>query len=332
MEKENKETNILKAVFNIISSIGSELDLEIVCKQIVKKIYQITDCNGCAIILVDGSEVSLQSSYGFGGRLDDENLIDSPIIKYVLKNKKNLIIGDAKNSLFSKNLPFYDEPNSIICMPIFLKGRVSGIIYIDSRQLNAFTSRHEYFLNILAYMVSVSIERSINYEKIKRLTITDELTQVFNRRKFDIDIHDETNKAVRYVRNLSLLMVDIDHFKKFNDTYGHQTGDEILKAISNFLTSNKRITDKVYRYGGEEFAMLCTETDKESATIFAERLCKSIAGNNFGVGDGVKKITVSIGVGNFPFDAFNKEELIAFADKALYRAKDLGRNRISSVL
>lgn len=333
MEQDtNRESRILKAVFNIISSIGSELDLGLVCDQIVKKVYNMTDCNGCAIILIEEGEPVLKSAYGFGQRLEDHGFAGSPIIKYVLKNKKNIIIGDAKNSLFSNSLPFYDEPSSIICMPIFVKGKMSGMIYIDSGKIDAFTSSHEYFLNILAYMISVSVERSLNYEKIKRLTITDELTKVFNRRKFEIDLADETNKAARYVRNLSLLMIDIDHFKKFNDDYGHQTGDRVLNSVGLYLSNNKRVTDKIYRYGGEEFAVLCSETDKESAIIFANRLCRGISETGFDINGANKRVNISVGVGNFPFDAFDKERLLEFADKALYRAKHMGRNRVVSDL
>ena len=116
---------------------------------------------------------------------------------------------------------------------------------------------------------------------VSSLIDKDPLTGLYNRRKFDQDIREELNKAIRYVRNLSLLMVDIDYFKKYNDLHGHQRGDAILRKIGTLFNSNMRSTDKAYRYGGEEFAIICTETDRDSAIIFAERLRKVISKEKF---------------------------------------------------
>ena len=137
-----------------------------------------------------------------------------PLIKYILSTKNKIFIGDIEKSYFKYSIPRGDLTTSMICMPILVKDRVRGIIYIDSKHINAFSNKHEYFLNILAHEISVAIERAIAYEKIKVLTLRDELTGVYNRRKFDQDLKDELNKAIRYARNLSLLMVDIDFFQE----------------------------------------------------------------------------------------------------------------------
>jgi len=219
----------------------------------------------------------------------------------------------------------------MICIPIIVRDEVKGIIYIDSRKTNAFSSKHEYFLNILAHEISIAIERALNYEEIKRLTVVDELTGVFNRRKFDMDLRDAVNEAIRYVKSLSLLMIDIDHFKKYNDFHGHQMGDMILSKIGKVFIENKRTTDRIYRYGGEEFSVICRETNKESARVFAERLREVVSNGKF-EGEGKIKpngnITISIGVANFPFDATKINHLIKYADDALYRAKAGGRNKV----
>lgn len=331
-EKPGIDLKILKALFNITNSIGSELELEKVCDLVVEKIYQLINCNGCAIILISKDRVKLQSEIGFGESIKGvEFSIEMPLIKYILSTKNKIFIGDIEKSYFKYSIPRGDLTTSMICMPILVKDRVCGIIYIDSKHINAFSSKHEYFLNILAHEISVAIERAIAYEKIKVLTLKDELTGVYNRRKFDLDLKDELNKAIRYVRNLSLLMVDIDFFKKFNDIHGHQTGDAILNKIGTLFNNNMRNTDKVYRYGGEEFAIICTETDLESAVIFAERLRKVISTEDFVDSDGSgeeRKLTISIGVANFPANASRFDELIKYADDALYRAKAEGRNKV----
>jgi diguanylate cyclase (GGDEF)-like protein len=331
-EKPGIDLKILKALFNITNSIGSELELDKVCDLVVEKIYQLVNCNGCAIILINREKVKLQSEIGFGESIKDvEFSTEMPLIKYILSTRNKIFIGDIEKSYFKYSIPRGDLTTSMICMPILVKDRVRGIIYIDSKHINAFSSKHEYFLNILAHEISLAIERAIAYEKIKILTLKDDLTGVYNRRKFDQDLKEELNKAVRYVRNLSLLMMDIDFFKKYNDIHGHQTGDAILKKLGSIFNNNMRNTDKVYRYGGEEFAVICTETDLESALIFAERLRNVIAEADFSDIEGGGPsggLTVSIGVANFPANATRFDELIKHADDALYRAKKKGRNMV----
>jgi diguanylate cyclase (GGDEF)-like protein len=331
-EKPGIDLKILKALFNITNSIGSELELEKVCDLVVEKIYQLVNCNGCAIILINRDRVKLQSEIGFGESIDDvEFSTEMPLIKYILSTKNKIFIGDIEKSYFKYSIPRGDLTTSMICMPILVKDRVRGIIYIDSKHINAFSNKHEYFLNILAHEISVAIERAIVFEKIKELTIRDELTGVYNRRKFDQDLKDELNKAIRYVRNLSLLMIDIDFFKKFNDRYGHQTGDIILNALGALFSDNMRNTDKAYRYGGEEFAIICTETNRDNAIIFAERLRKAISEADFtnDAGESLDGgLTVSIGVANFPANATKFDGLIKHADNALYKAKADGRNKV----
>jgi diguanylate cyclase (GGDEF)-like protein len=330
--KGSIDLKILKAIFGIASSIGSELELEKVCDLIVEKVFKVINCNGCAIILIDEKGVKLQSEIGFGKSIREvEFSREMPLIKYILSTKNKLFIGNIESSYFKYSIPKGEKTTSMICIPIIVKEEVKGIIYIDSKKTNAFSSKHEYFLNILAHEISIAIERALNYEQIKKLTVIDALTGVFNRRKFDIDLKDALNEAIRYVKSLSLLMIDIDYFKKYNDFHGHQMGDMVLKKMGGVFIENKRSTDRVYRYGGEEFSIICCETNKESARIFAERLREVV---NQGKLEGEEKIkpggnlTISIGVSNFPFDATRMDYLIKHADDALYRAKAEGRNRV----
>lgn len=331
-QKDSIDLKILKAIFGIARSIGSELELEKVCDLIVEKVFKVINCNGCAIILVDEKGVKLQSEIGFGKSIREvEFSKEMPLIKYILSTKNKLFIGDIESSYFKYSIPKGEKTTSMICIPIIVKDEVKGIIYIDSKRTNAFSSKHEYFLNILAHEISIAIERALNYEQIKKLTVIDELTGVFNRRKFDIDLRDSFNEAIRYIKSLSLLMIDIDYFKKYNDLHGHQMGDIVLKKIGRVFIENKRLTDRIYRYGGEEFSIICSETNKENARIFAERLREFVEQEKFG-GEGKIKpggsLTISIGISNFPFDATKIDHLIKYADDALYKAKAEGRNRV----
>lgn len=287
--KDSIDLKILKAIYGIASSIGSELELEKVCDLIVGKVFKVINCNGCAIILIDREKVRLQSEIGFGNSIKRvEFNREMPLVKYILSTKNKLFIGNIESSYFKYSIPRGEKTTSMICIPIIVQEEVRGIIYIDSKKTNAFSSRHEYFLNILAHEISIAIERSLNYEKIKKLTLTDELTGVFNRRKFDADLRDTLNEAIRYVRSLSLLMIDIDFFKTYNDIHGHQMGDMVLKKIGKIFLENKRNTDRVYRYGGEEFSVICSETNKENARIFAERLRDVVNKSRFNGEEAIK--------------------------------------------
>ncbi len=331
-QKDSIDLKILKAIFGIARSIGSELELEKVCDLIVEKVFKVINCNGCAIILVDEKGVKLQSEIGFGKSIREvEFRKEMPLVKYILSTKNKLFIGDIESSYFKYSVPRGEKTVSMICIPIIVKEEVKGIIYIDSKKTNAFSSRHEYFLNILAHEISIAIERALNYKQIKELSVIDELTGVFNRRKFDIDLRDALNEAIRYIKSLSLLMIDIDHFKRYNDLHGHQMGDIVLKKIGRVFIENKRLTDRIYRYGGEEFSIICSETNKENARIFAERLRQFVNQEKFKGEDKIKSggnLTISIGVSNFPFDVTKTDHLIKYADDALYKAKAKGRNMV----
>ena len=163
-------------------------------------------------------------------------------------------------------------------------------------------------------------------EKLGNLAFKDKLTGLFNRRFFDERIIEEWERARRYHRHLSVIMVDIDHFKKFNDTYGHQKGDEVLEAVAQILLQNSRTNDIVARYGGEEMVAILPETDIENAFQVAEKMRKAIH-------QGVKEkasveTTASFGVGAFSIENDTPEKILKAADEALYRAKEKGRNRV----
>lgn len=171
------------------------------------------------------------------------------------------------------------------------------------------------------------LKEEVKEKKIfEELSLLDGLTHVYNRRYFDELLGREIKRAMRYPQQFSLLFVDMDDFKKYNDTYGHATGDAVLKELADFILSVSRATDFVARYGGEEFVIIAPHTDKKNAMVLAVRLVLLVANKKF-VNAPNNQITMSVGVATFGEDAKTKEDLIAFADKALYRAKKMGKNR-----
>ncbi len=163
-------------------------------------------------------------------------------------------------------------------------------------------------------------------EGLAALAWKDQLTGVYNRRYFDRRLAEEWDRAHRYDRPLALIMIDIDHFKKYNDTWGHQKGDEVLRAVAMLLASTCRASDILCRYGGEELVFILPETPAEKAILMARHCCDRVADNSARVAG--ERVTVSLGVAGIPPDCATAAELVSRADRALYRAKEAGRNRV----
>jgi diguanylate cyclase (GGDEF)-like protein len=182
--------------------------------------------------------------------------------------------------------------------------------------------------HILAQQFILSIKRAILYQKVQELAITDSLTQVFSRRFVLERLNEEMERSKKFNYNFSILMGDIDHFKNYNDHYGHLVGDAILREVSKTMKENIRQIDLIGRYGGEEFLVILTETDKEQARLAAERIRQAIEYKQIKAYDENLKVTISIGISTFPDDAQDILGLIEKSDRALYQAKETGRNKV----
>ena len=166
------------------------------------------------------------------------------------------------------------------------------------------------------------------YTRTREMSITDALTHLYNRRYFENISEREFLRAVRYKTPLTFAVIDIDFFKKINDTYGHQCGDMILKEIAYLINESFRKTDYVFRYGGEEFVVILTDTDENSALCPIERLREKVEKAEYNYDGQTVKVTISAGFSSDTLNAQNSYELFNFADKALYRAKENGRNQV----
>ena len=163
--------------------------------------------------------------------------------------------------------------------------------------------------------------------RLAQLAVTDGLTGLFNHRHFHERLELEIERSARSGLPLVLFMIDVDHFKQYNDNHGHPAGDEVLRQVAQLLGEGRRVSDVVARYGGEEFAVALLDTDKLMGAQVAEKLRAEVAQHPFH-GSEASSVTISLGVASFPDDAATAEALIRCADKALYRAKDAGRNRV----
>lgn len=175
------------------------------------------------------------------------------------------------------------------------------------------------------------ILKSKDYEQTYKLAVTDGLTQLYNHRYFQEQMINNVNNYKRYGNKFSLILIDIDFFKKFNDTYGHQSGDCVLKQVAQILKKNSRTSDIVCRYGGEEMAIILTNTNKEEAVITANKVCLAVRNNKFILANNEKvNVTISVGVATVGDNGEKPQEIIEFSDKCLYIAKENGRNQVVS--
>jgi len=181
-------------------------------------------------------------------------------------------------------------------------------------------------LKVLANQIAVSLDNARMYQAVESLATTDGLTGLYNRRTFQLRIDEMRERAHRQGRTLSLIMCDIDHFKKINDTRGHLVGDEVLRQIARLLGDTVRKVDLAARYGGEEFAILLEATEQEGARLLAERIRQEAEKLTLHSEKGTFSCTLSLGLATFPGDGQSTIELIAHADAALYAANKAGQN------
>jgi two-component system cell cycle response regulator len=214
-------------------------------------------------------------------------------------------------------------------LPLVIEGEVIGCISITSDQANMYNVTRLQFFSVFGYQMAASLKHIQRLSTVKKEAFYDTLTNLFNRRHFEERLSAETQKAFESRSNLSVIMVDIDHFKKVNDTFGHDGGDKILREIASLLKNSVRQHDTVARYGGEEFVLLLPGAPLDPTNMVAERIRRSVENTPFDMGQTQIHITISLGISNFPTHRMkSKEELVKMADLALYDAKKGGRNRV----
>lgn len=228
--------------------------------------------------------------------------------------------------IYGKNIDFQDKKNfqRFSTLEIGDKKQKMFILVIHSNDKHKLEEAKE-----LIDEVSSSLKKVFLFEMTENMSQRDGLTGLFRRGVFTEKLNEELIKARNFKHTLGLMMVDIDHFKYINDTYGHQTGDEVLKEVARIIKENVYETDFVARYGGEEFAIIMPRAQIEGSTRKANYIKESVASHRIRAGLVDIKVTISAGIAYYPYDALNGEELIKNADKALYFSKENGRNRIT---
>ena len=246
-------------------------------------------------------------------------------------------VGRYRSSMHKSLFP-QSRPRSVTLLPLVRYGKFIGSLNIGSLDGERYVrgNRTDFFEH-LAATIAICIENAANVQRLRRQGLTDTLTAINNRRFFDQRLQEEIGVAQRSSAPLSCMMLDVDYFKKVNDTYGHQVGDQVLREIAALVRAQLRGSDVLSRYGGEEFAALLSQTPLKTAEEVAERVRRGVEENVFRLPDGETfTVTISIGVGTYtPASEAgtmvpNGDFLVGHADHCLYQAKEAGRNTVVS--
>ena len=283
--------------------------------------------------------------------LEEREDLPTAMIRYVAETGKTMVLDDAANSATFTADPYIvgQRVRSLLCLPILRQGRLAAILYLENNLAEvAFHVNRVEVLNILSAQIAISIENATLYEGLEQkvaertqelqraldeitlLSNTDPLTGLANRRYFFAQLEQELVRSDRYRRPLSVLMLDIDHFKKINDTHGHQQGDIVLKGLAEIIRVVFRKCDIIGRVGGEEFAVLLPETPYPNSEMAAEQLRVAVAGHPFALGKTNETLSVTVSLGGLSLDEPpypSMDVIYSLADQALYSAKNSGRNR-----
>lgn len=307
-----------------------------VLSTIVESAISLTGAAAGSIVLFEEESGELVMAYSKGfspsfSKITRWRLKSGGLTGRILDSKVPVIVSDITKDKFEYNPVLVEEGiKSFMAIPLKAEGKIVGILYVNDFKPREFTKGQVSIASLLATQATFAIENIILLEKTELMAITDELTKLYNHRFFVKSLNDELKRTHRYKQKLSVVMIDVDFFKHYNDTHGHLMGNKVLREISHILKSSIRDIDIVARYGGEEFSIVLPQTDKDKALLTAERIRMAVEGFKFYKGETQPggKVTISMGVATFPGDGKTPAELVGRADEALYKAKREGKNRV----
>lgn len=314
------------AINRIANAIRSSLEIKNVLQTTVNEVGRALNAQCCALrVNNDGDAPAHISCYFRKGAEQDigQNEIETHLEKYQasLASHTELRVpdGNENNQIASHNM------RACAVVPLIYK-RLMGALLVRSDDPQRIWQENELLLlSTVAGQVAIAVNHARLYEQQQQQALTDALTGCQNRRSFEMQLEHDIQLSLRTRQPVSLIMIDVDHFKRVNDTFGHDAGDVALRALADLLRRELRAMDTAARYGGEEFAAILPQVGIEDAELVAERLRANIEKMNI---HGVGRITASLGIASFPLHATTREQLVTTADRVLYQAKHAGRNRV----
>jgi diguanylate cyclase (GGDEF)-like protein len=325
------------------NTVASSTDLNTILDTVMKKAKKLTGAETWTVFLVDEGTGELVFERTEGRKTKEtqksRSMIGEGIAGWVAKGGMPVLVPDvSQDKRFSQKIDrafnLKHKIKSVMCVPFKSCGKPLGVVEVFNKTTGESFIRDNFNqLTTLIDLSSIFIERALLYQKVEELSITDDLTKLFNTRYLNRSIDIEIQRSLRYGASVSLIFMDIDDFKKVNDGYGHLVGSKILVEVGQLLIRNLRSIDVVVRYGGDEFVIVLPHTPSAPAAQIAERIRKSVGKNIFLEKEGyAMRITASFGVASYPGSARSKEELLRLADEAMYKVKYHTKNGVYSII
>jgi diguanylate cyclase (GGDEF)-like protein/PAS domain S-box-containing protein len=321
----------IESLKDLVGSINQSLDFDETLKRIIEDLHKIIPFDRASVQILEDNQLKIVGMYGYE-QIDNKDVsfpasgIDNPAVR-ALSTRRPIICNDVEHD-FSGFVSIDQRivVKSWLGIPLVYEGKTTGLFALDSQKEKFYNERHVRVASSVADLISIALEHARQHSKVTEQARSDRLTGVANRYGLETQGQEIFYRASKEDSPLGVLMIDIDHFKIVNDTYGHAYGDQVLKVIASSIATTLRIADYLVRYGGEEFVVLLPGTTTRDALVVAERIRQKIIALKVNNEQGVP--TISIGVfSGIPGPQDILHEFIRRADLALYEAKEAGRNR-----
>lgn len=328
--RTQRHLQVMTTLQSISHAVTSSLDLDEILNNVIQLLKDSFGYSYLSIYLLEENVLYMGAQLGYPDtQIIHEIPINSGVIGRTARHKEIQFIHDVSTD--ADFLPAAYEVRNEIAVPLLKDNHVLGVLNVESKGDPPLTENDVNVLNTLAGSVAVAIDNARLHAEVKLMAMTDVVSGLANRRAFDETLYAEITRASRYSQPISLIILDLDSFKEYNDKWGHPAGDIRLKEIADLLRSNVRDPDLAARYGGEEFAIILPNTSKGGAIRLAERLrqsAESLSPQKNEDNYPISGYTISLGVATYPDDATSVEELLLMADNAELMAKRLGKNQV----
>jgi diguanylate cyclase (GGDEF)-like protein len=334
---DSKSQQELAIFHDVAKALTSSLNLDSILQTIMEKMAAYFEPDTWSLLMADEEKEELYFAIAVGDASEALKTVrlkmGEGIAGWVAKHGEPLLVPDVyTDPRFAKRIDEMTkwQTHSIICLPLKSKQRVLGVIQLINVDMKHFGDHEILALQALADYAAIAIDNARAVERIQELTITDDCTGLYNARHLYKTLEAEVYRSARFGYEFSVLFLDLDHFKKVNDTHGHLVGSKLLAEIGYSIKSHLRLIDYAFRYGGDEFVVLLPQTGKESALVVARRIRDVFRSALFCRDENLNlNVRASMGVATYPEDAKSAHEIIRQADEMMYMVKNSTRDNIS---